>query len=222
MLIHSVILEEPPTLYRILNSIANFNNENPVKISNLASATRTSVFDFNYPLSSHVNKAEFEILILNKFMMRRIGFETMTAFKLALNVKLNSIMPIYNKMFDMLDGWDLFNDIETENRSLSNNSNNSINTNANSYSVDDLRNSDMPQNELENIRDGKYITNYNYNQNNNNTASTTNGSQTGNELETITRIKADKIEIYTKFLKNRSSIYDLIFNELNSLFYGLV
>ena len=35
-----------------------------------------------------------------------------TAFKIALNVKLNEIMPVYNKMFDFLDGWDLFNDGE--------------------------------------------------------------------------------------------------------------
>ena len=102
----------PPTLYSILNSIANFDVEEQTKIKDLASETHSDIFDFTYPLSTHINKDDFEVLILNHFLMRRLGYETVTAWKIALSVKLNEIMPMYNKMFDMLDGWNLFNDGE--------------------------------------------------------------------------------------------------------------
>ena len=109
----SPLNEKPPTVYAILNSIANFGKEDKTKIKDLASATREKIFNFTYPLSTKVDKEEFEKMILNHYMMRRIGFETVTAFQLQLNVKLNSIMPMYNKLFDMLDGWDLLNNGET-------------------------------------------------------------------------------------------------------------
>ena len=94
----------PPTLYRLLNSIVNFDAEEQTKIKDLASAGRSDIFDFDYPLSDNIEKEDFEVMILNHFLMRRIGYDTLNAFKIALNVKLNEIMPIYNKMFDMLDG----------------------------------------------------------------------------------------------------------------------
>ena len=103
---------KPPTLYSIMNSIANFDTEEKTKIRNLAKATHEKIFDFDYPLTEHITKEDFEVMILNNYMMRRIGYETPTAFKIAMEVKLNSIMPIYNKMFDSLENWNLFNDGE--------------------------------------------------------------------------------------------------------------
>ena len=52
----------PPTLYRILNSLVNYDEEEQTKIKNLAAAGREDIFDFEYPLSTHVVKA-----ILNAF-----------------------------------------------------------------------------------------------------------------------------------------------------------
>ena len=86
----------PPTLYALLNSIVNFDSETKTKIKDLASAGRSEIFDFTYPLSEKVEREDFEVLILNHFLMRCIGYDTLTAFKIALNVKLNEIMPIYN------------------------------------------------------------------------------------------------------------------------------
>ena len=65
----------PPTLYSILNSIVNFENEDPVKIKDLARYGRSKIFDFDYPLSQYANKEEFECMILNHYIMRRIGYE---------------------------------------------------------------------------------------------------------------------------------------------------
>lgn len=106
--------DKPPTIYSILNAIVNGakDEDEYTSIKDLANAGRTTIFNFTYPLSSHITKADFESMILKHYMMRRIGFETVTAFRINLDAKLNEIMPIYNKMFDALDNWNIFNDGE--------------------------------------------------------------------------------------------------------------
>lgn len=204
----------PPTLYRLLNSIVNFDAEEKTKIKNLASAGREDIFDFEYPLSTHVDKEDFECLILNHFLMRRIGYDTLTGFKIALNVKLNEIMPMYNKMFDMLDGWDIFNDgervVETGTNSLTNETS--------SENISDRRYSDTPQQQLQNVRDGKFITDYNYDTDNGSVTSESSGS----DSRTITRTPSDKMKLYKEFIENKKSIMTMIFEDLEPLFYGLV
>lgn len=204
----------PPTIYSLLNSIVNYNNEDKVAIKNLAEIGRVEIFDFEYPLSSRVNKRDFECMILNHFLMRRIGYDTLTAFKIALNVKLNEIMPIYNKLFDSLTGWDLFTDGE---RVTESGENTMANT-TNSIGSSDRRYSDTPQNRISDIRDGKYITDYNYDTDSSNINSESNGT----DSRTIVRTPSNKMEIYKQFIENRKSIYTMIFEELDSLFYGLV
>lgn len=236
----------PPTIFSIMNSIVNFDNENPVKIQNLANASRNKIFDFDYPLSTHIAKQDFECMILNKFIMRRIGYDTVTAFKIALMVKLNEIMPVYNKLFDALDGWNLFTDGEEYSRILeetkqeATTDTNTISstsasiTSSSSSSTSDRRFSDTPENALSDVRDGNYVTNYNYDtdtssdnvnvQGNNNSTNNASGSMSGNNrvVETTSRTPADKIKIYNEFIENKNNIYSLIFKDLECLFYGLV
>lgn len=265
---------KPPTLYAIMNSIANFGKEDKTKIKDLAKASRSKIFNFTYPLSSKVKKEDFEKMILNKFMKRRIGFETVTDFRIHLDIKLNEIMPIYNKMFDALEGWDIFNDgditvrtgtddrninntinenndtTHTENRTSNNDTTNSLtNTSTSSgNNTSDLRFSNTPQNELQNVKDGKYITEYNYNQDNSSTEdnstsngtsnstnndninytnnidrNTTNTTKDNNKYnETITHSPSDKIAIYKQFQEDLKSIYTLIFKDLDCLFYQII
>ena len=204
----------PPTLYSILESIVNYGKDDKAKIKDLALNGREKIFDFTYPLTAKVDKQEFECMIINHFIMRRIGYETMTAFKIALNVKLNEIMPIYNKMFDSLLGWDLFNDGEI----VEEVGDNSLKNNTNSTNISDRRYSDTPQDNLLNVQDGKYITDYNYDQDTGNTTA----ESVGNDHRTIKRTPSDKMKIYKEFIENRKSIYTMIFEDLDSLFYGLV
>ena len=204
----------PPTLYRLLNSIVNYDREEQTKIKDLASAGREEIFDFEYPLSTHVEKEDFEVMILNHFLMRRIGYDTLNAFKIALNVKLNEVMPIYNKMFDMLDGWDLFNDGE---RVLESGSN-SLNNITTSQNISDRRYSDTPQQQLSNVQDGKYITDYNYDTD----TGSTSASTMGTDSRIITRTPSDKMKLYKDFIENKKSIMTMIFEEIEPLFYGLV
>lgn len=226
--------EKPPTVYSILESIVNYGTDDKQKIKDLAKEGRSTIFNFDYPLSDKVTKEEFECMILNHYLMRRIGFDTVTAFRIQLNVKLNEIMPTYNKMFDLLYNNDLFGEITkkdgTDNRKTENKSEteNILNNKSENETISDLRNSKLPQNKLQNLRDGSYVTDYNYNTTNSNdnsnskgtSTSNANGSDTNEYHETTSRI--DMFDIYTKFNSEIKHIYTLIFNDLDELFYSLV
>lgn len=238
---------KPPTIYTILESIVNpdvdLNESAPeVKIKDLAKEGRSTIFNFDYPLSQYIEKEKFETMILNHFLQRRIGFETVTAFRIQLDVKLNEIMPLYNKMFNALDNWEIFNDGEVTTRTGSdntttqntNNTSNSLSNQSTTSTTDtsDRRNSELPQNQLEDLRNGSYVTNYNYDTNTNNgqdnstsqgtSQSTNNGTDNKQYNETITRTPADKIAILKEMQENIKSIYTMIFKDLDCLFYQLV
>lgn len=235
---------KPPTLYSVLNSIVNGDKDEDdyTKIKDLAKEGRSTIFNFDYPLTNNITKEKFETMILNHFLQRRIGFETVTAFRIQLDVKLNEIMPIYNKMFDALENWDIFNDGEktvrtgTDNRTQNstNNTNNNL-TNHSTTSTNDIsdrRNSELPQNQLKDLRNGSYVTNYNYDTTSNNgednstsqgsSISTNNSTDNNIYNETITRTPADKIAILKEMQENIKSIYTMIFKDLECLFYQLV
>ena len=181
-------------------------------------------------------------MILNHFLQRRIGFETVTAFRIQLDVKLNEIMPLYNKMFDALENWEIFNDGEVTTRTgkdnrtseSTNNTSNELTNHSTTSTADisDRRNSELPQNQLEDLRNGSYVTNYNYDTNTNNgednstsqgtSHAQNNGTDVNEYNETITRTPADKIAILKEMQENIKSIYTMIFKDLECLFYQLV
>ena len=224
----------PPTIYDILESIVNYGKDEKTRIKDLAKVGRTEIFDFDYPLTSYITKENFECMILNKFLMRRIGYETVTAFKIALNVKLNEIMPVYNKMFEALENWNILNDGEeiekTGNNDTTADTTNKMNniSNTNSSNISDRRFAELPQNQLQNLRDGSYVTNYNYDNDiaESRDVSESNGTSNSNNKNTyheiVKRTPHEKISIYKEFQENIQSIYSMIFKDLQELFYGLV
>lgn len=242
--------DKPPTLYSILESIVNYGKSDKTKIKNLAKEGRKTIFDFDYPLTSNVSRGTFEEMILNRFLMRRIGFETVNAFKIQLNVTLNSIMPMYNKMFDSLyienflgstqirEGFDKTSGSNSSsgNTNTQNTSSLSNTSNTNTNNTSDRRFSDTPENELYNVRDGKYVTEYNYDTNtaNGTDTSSSNGSGTNTESrndtssynddknykETITNLNG--LDSLIKLKENTANIYEMIFRELEPLFYQLI
>jgi len=234
--------QQPPTVYSILESIVNYDKEPKTKVKDLAKEGRGKIFNFDYPLTNLITKEKFETMILNHFLMRRIGFETVTLFSIQLDIKLNEIMPLYNKMFESLENWDIFNDGEitektgTDNRIIDNTAETS-NTLENqsttrSNEISDRRNSELPQDQLELLRDGSYVSNYSYDQNNgestdnsssNGTSNSKNNTKDDNQYhEIVKRSPADKIAIYKEFQENINSIYGMIFKELECLFYQLI
>lgn len=229
-----VMNERPPTLYSLLQSIVNYGKEEQTKIKDLAKNGRTTIFDFDYPLSDKITKEDFECMILNHFIMRRIGFETLTAFKIQLNVKMNSIMPMYNKLIDLLYEENAFGEITKrsgkDNRVVQNDTENEMENTSNTEheNISDRKGSDTPQNKLENIRNGTYVTEYHYDTDNSKNKDTSNSKGKSNSKtnddnvyeETTSRI--DMFEIYTKLNSEIKNVYDMIFKDLDCLFYQLV
>lgn len=229
-----VMNERPPTLYSLLQSIVNYGKDEQTKIKDLAKAGRTKIFDFDYPLSDKITKEDFECMILNHFIMRRIGFDTLTAFKIQLDVKLNEIMPMYNKLIDLLYEENAFGEITKktgkDNRVVQNATTNEMENSSNTSheNLSDRRGSDTPQNHLENVRDGSYVTEYHYDKDNskNTDTSKSNGKSNSNTKddnvyeETTSRINL--FEVYAKLNEEIKNIYTMIFKDLDCLFYQLV
>jgi hypothetical protein len=234
--------EKPPTIYSLLESIVNFGTDDKTKIKDLAKHGRSTFFNFDYELSQNITKEKFETTILNHYLMRRIGFDTLTAFRIQLNVKINEIMPLYNKMFDSLQNWNILEDGRTitktgtnvDNNSKSNTTNNSSsnttnNTLANTSSnntnnTSDRRESDTPQNQLSDIRDGKYVTKYNYDTNTTTSQDTSNstGSSTSSTTGQTTSSETDnKQNAYNETIVetagNKIEIYKQLQQDINNI-----
>lgn len=234
--------EKPPTIYAILNSYVNFGKdfleEEYVSPTKLAEKGQNAIFDFDYPLSNNIKRSDFQKMILNKFMMRRIGYETLPAFKIALYVKLNEIMPKYNILFDAINGWNLFSDgdeetrLYTEKRIDSGTSQNEmINESTNdSTNTSDRRYNNTPENQIADVKSGAYLTEYNFDtdevSSTTNVTSTNNGTNENNtnvEInETIKHSPSDKLKLYKEFMESSHNIYEMIFKDLSVLFYGVL
>ena len=204
---------KPPTVYAILNSIANYDVEEKTKIRNLAKATHEKIFDFDYELSSALNKEDFECDILNHYMMRRIGFETVTAFQLYLENKLHEIMPYYNLILDSFKDYNLFSSGEKITRETIDNRNITNSGESNNES----RFSEYPLNELDDLTDGSYVSN----QSTSNINATNNTSDVNNTNEVINRSPIDKMSIYKDYLETKRSVMSMIYKDLDILFYGI-
>ena len=204
------------------------------KISDLPDLYHDEIFDFNYPLTTNVNKDDFEIRILKHFILRRIGFETIQAFKLMLDDKLNCIMPKYNLMFDnYYHNLNLYakTDVEVEEYEASGsnsgtNSNNTTNSST-SNTTSDNRMSDTPQNAIADVQSGTYVSEYSYNVDSgtNSDTSVSSGTNSSQSEDEYTRTRHNTTNIYGKDIleitQNIENVYELIFNDLDELFYQL-
>ena len=57
------------------------------------------IFDFDYPIFREEYRKTFEQHFIDYFLFDEIGFETVARFKHRLKIKLNLIMPYWNKIF---------------------------------------------------------------------------------------------------------------------------
>ena len=145
--------------------------------------------------------------------MKRIGFDTFTAFQLFLENKLNEILPFYNKLFDSLSDFNLFNDGEV----ITRNTNEVGNTSLNSTNELKSKYSEYPLKRLTDIEDNSYVSN----QTVNNGSNANNGTSSNTVTETIHRSAVDKMDLYKKYLETKNSIMTMIYKDLDILFYGL-
>lgn len=175
--------DAPPTLYSFLNDFINHGRSARIPSIDFSSIGRSFIFDFDYPVSEYMDKEVFEKTFIDYFLIRRIGFETFTAWKIALRAKLNIIMPLYKAIYDAMgaefsitaagsetrvyteDTSDALNRTEsgTDSDSSVNTQNETSGGETDSSTTADMRHSDTPQNRLTEVQSGEYVSQYDYN-----------------------------------------------------------
>ena len=83
-------------------------------ISEIIGMSRDKIFDFNYPIFDESYKPILEEKILTHYYTREIGFETVGLWKHFLKMRMNEIMPYYNKLYisESLMPDNIFNDTD--------------------------------------------------------------------------------------------------------------
>lgn len=192
------------------------------------------IFDFAFPIFDENYRTTLETKILKHFYTREIGLETVGLWKLKLGIKLNEIMPYYNKLYktELLDFNPLYSDNITRTSTRKNDNTNSytdkeMETNssvANSFNTE----SDTPQGGLSAVINDNYLS-YASKQNND-TNSDRNTSKNGNNvtnsfeeyLESVNGYSGrNPSEMIASYRKTFLNIDLMIINELEPLFMGV-
>lgn len=151
------------------------------RVSEIIDKSRDKIFNFEYPIFDEKYKKTLETKILKHYYTREIGFETMGAWLLKLETKLNEVMPYYNKLYESeLIEFNPLHDVNVTRKhegkekdikssvdtgvidsSKSNNSNTKQNnqTLLSENNVNTDLYSDTPQGALTGVESGKYLTN---------------------------------------------------------------
>ena len=113
-----------------------------------------------FPIWNEDHRGELEKKIIEHYYFRQIGFETVGRFKFYLNVRLREIMPKMNKIYKTTIY--KYNPIENYNMEEGS-TDERKSTDDRTASADTLsKYSETPQGELQNLIDGKYLTNANH------------------------------------------------------------
>ena len=221
----------------------------------------------DFPIFDEAYRPVLEKKILRHYYTREIAFETVGLWKLKLNTKMNEIMPYYNKLYESeLLEFNPFEDtnltteksregVESENEERKkDNTSDAFRTNQNKGKMDDTTTdgsekwdlfSNTPQGNLNNVKNGAYLTTADQQTNNatstENQTTETNGTNTeiknelGNDLrnrnmtnldEYLEKIKGKRgvksyPELLEEFRKSFLNIDMMIIDELKNLFFLL-
>lgn len=219
----------------------------PVKIIR---AVRSKFFNFNYDLydTDGNHKKELEKKILFYYYDYEIGEETYLKFRFNFIKTFHEILPYYNQIYKAVSKeYDFDVNVEITEKLIGSGSNTAQNTSNNtlrSTDTDDtsidyeerLRKSDTPQNELENVEDGRYVSEYNYNNNNTssektNTLNSTNATTQNSTGSTSTasdralkgtNVKDSKSRMLKEYFEVIRNVDMEFIEELKSCFFILI
>lgn len=71
-----------------------------MRIPDIIANSRSKVFDFDYPIFDEDYRSVLETKILKHYYLKEIGMETVGVWKHFMDMKLNEIMPYYNKLYE--------------------------------------------------------------------------------------------------------------------------
>lgn len=206
-----------------------FNTELPnpfeknIDVDTIISSVRTKIFDFDYPLPNddEQTKINLETKIIKHYYMQEIGFETWGRFKLALNERMNLIMPYFNELYKSikLQGDNPLTNLEIkEIRNIATSNTNEINSNGTASATSKEVFQDTPTSQLGNT---DYATNITNSEGTNTNESTSNGKANGTEdmNRVLTGLSGySKQDMIQRYRENILNVDEAIINELYDLF----
>lgn len=199
-------------LRSICEQYAGYDSEQDgTSVNTVIQKALPKLFDFTFPIYDENYRSVLETKIVKHFYTREIGYETVGRWKLALDERLNLIMPYYNERykstlfeFNPMYDVDLTTDHSKGNEGNSENTNTGTSdaTNDRKYNRSDKyeRNltstntsndngdrwqyyNDTPQGGITGLETGKYLTNATHNTDSSNSTST--GTDTGSDNRNI-------------------------------------
>lgn len=212
------------------------------KIDTILTTVAPKVFDFDFPIFDEDYRLVLEKKILRHFYTREIGMETEGLWKLKLEDKMNTVMPYFNKFYEMyvLKLNPLYNFSSTKlhggaidrTEDKKNDYENGAYSGTKATSNDTRLYSDTPQNGLTDVQEGKYLTNATIDTSEN-SASAMSGSA-GNSVdknvvsdmngyyESVQGLQGKFVgEAWKAFRDGFMNVDELLFNELEELFMQL-
>ena len=199
-------------------------------------------FDFglkDYPIFDEEYRTILNNKILMHYYMDEIGFETAGLFKVYLNNKMNEIMPYYNELYkkqkDLLLNFDkttnLTETFTRDNTTDTNTKSNSTSSNTASGSSKNVY-QDTPMGNIteQDIDNYDHASSQEFNKNQNTSSIEDNSNLTGKatSLENYIRTKTGNngrlygIEILKMIKNNYMNIDEMVINELQDLFMGIM
>ncbi len=190
-----------------------------------------NIFDFDYPFYNEERRKQFEQHFIEHFYFDEIGQETVARFKHRLKIKLNLIMPYWNKIFladeleqRILDNYDVTETYEKEVIENTTQTSNGIVSSTNENTSKNLE-SDTPvtKTDLDNIDYFSNITKDIVNGKNDTTSNNTNNAQNTNKENWTRKIQGNygvqtDANAIVQYWESLRMIELEIFNQLNVLF----
>lgn len=180
----------------------------------------------SYPIFDESYRKPLNDKIINHYLMREIGYETIDLFRMGIARKMNEIMPLYNKLYQTEMDFDPFItvDIETKNNvegasETQNESQSGSTTDGKSRAVS----SEMPSEMLRG--DGNYATTGADSTSNSTVDSTAEDSgkvtSESNSTTSTKGFQGDRVDVMVRYRDSVLNIDMMVVNELAGEFYSL-
>lgn len=207
-------------------------SQDETNVATVIETARPLIFNFEYPSYTDEQKKRLETKILKRYYTQEIAYETYGRWHLALDERMNSIMPYYVKLYASADlEFDPLNDIDMTTTRINSGSETNKETSASETNASDKRNewnlySDTPQGGISGLESNTYLTNATHDTADNSTGTTgsmnTEGSKTStdNGSEHVSGKSASKsyAELLTEYRNTILNIDNEIVDNLYDLF----
>ena len=232
----------------ICETAAGYNQSKGYKkIDEIIGDSLESVFDFDFPIFDESYRSVLETKILRHYYTREIGLETVGLWKHFMQMRLNEIMPYYNKLYnsELLEFNPLYNvKYDTRYDGTSSGTTADVETGSLSEDIEDDTErdvntldkfSDTPQGAVTNLENGTYLTNarqpktdddVGYTRDRDVTTSNNRNGRFDNTDAYIRHVEGNNgsrtfSELLQQFRETFLNIDMMIINDLNDLFMGV-